>query len=102
VLAAILDNAKGEPKDSKLLPLLPALKDSVAAYKQPLADDDAAAKTLAKADTALGVAREQWLLTYDALAGDLRSLFPRRKAFVDSFFPKVRGAKGSRKRDAGD
>lgn len=57
------------------------------AYGPALAEDDKAAALLAQTETHLGVARAQWLLAYDALYGDVRSMFPGRKAFVESFFP---------------
>ena len=90
-----------EPKGSKLAAHVMPIAAVIAAYKAPVIDLAAADNALALADTALGVAKTKWLAGYDALAGELRALFPRRKAFVDSFFPDARkprkggGADGS-------
>ncbi len=83
-----------EPKGSKLAAHLVPLNAAIAAYKVPLTDLETTDKALVVADTALSVAKTQWLAAYDALAGELRALFPRRKAFVDSFFPS--GKKGKK------
>ena len=92
-LIAIVDLLTKEPKGSKLAAHIPPLNALIAAYKVPLADLATADKALGVADTALTVAKSKWLEAYDSLAGELRALFPRRKAFVDSFFPEGKKAK---------
>jgi hypothetical protein len=75
-------------KDSPLQAHSKPLQACVAAYTPALAGDEKAQAALAQAQTQLGVARAQWLLAYDALAGDVRSMLPGRKALVQSFFPE--------------
>ena len=89
-LVVMVSHLAQEPKGSKLAAHVVPLNAVIAAYKQPVADLAAADTALALADTALGVAKTKWLAGYDALAGELRALFPRRTAFVNSFFPDVK------------
>lgn len=83
IVAHIAMLEKGSPLQAHAKPL----NACAVAYVPALAADEKAAAAMAQAETQLSVARAQWLLVYDGLYGDVRSMFPGRKALVESFFP---------------
>ena len=80
----ILTLAKDSPLQVHVKPLVAASD----AFVAPLKADGIAKAALDQADKNLAAARALWLLAYDGLYGDVRSMFPKRKAFVESFFPE--------------
>ena len=83
IVAHIQTLEKGNPLHVHVKPLI-ACAD---AFEPALLHDHKAQTALVQAETHLGVARAQWLLAYDSLYGDVRSMFPGRRPLVESFFP---------------
>ena len=96
-LGTILVELGKQPKDSKLLVHSKPIKAAQDAYTVPIAEEK---KALAFKDAAakdLAIERGKWIAAYDALAGELRALFPRQKPLVDSFFVKFSSARAKAK-----
>jgi hypothetical protein len=85
---AIVKHISKLAQDSPLHAQTKPLQACVDAYGPALQSEEHALALLAEAETTLAVARAKWLLVYDGLAGDVRSLFPGRRSFVESFFPQ--------------
>ncbi len=74
------------------------LQACIAAYTGPLADEEKAQIASTKLETQLSVARAHWMLAYDVLYGEVRSMFAGRRTLAESFFVewgKARSAKAS-------
>ena len=74
------------------------LQACIAAYTAPLSEDEKAQIASTKLETQLSVARAQWMLAYDVLYGEMRSLFAGRRTLAESFFvdwAKAKSAKAS-------
>ncbi len=62
-------------KTSPLHAHVKPLQACIAAYTAPLAEDEKAQIASTKLETQLSVARTHWMLAYDVLCGEMRSLF---------------------------
>lgn len=87
-LTGVVEHIETLEKTSPLQAHVKPLKACISAYTGPLAEDAKASKAATLADTNLSVARAEWLLAFDGLYGDVRSMFPGRRALAESFFPE--------------
>ena len=83
---------------AKLTAHVPKIKEHVKAVTKPLAQLHSARRSAGTVATRHARARTAWLDGYTALYGSFITAFPRRKRFVDSFFPKTAGSKSRGKK----
>ena len=102
VTTTLVSEIAKQPKDSKLHAHSKPLKAAADAYTAPLADQKKAQANKNAAATALSIERSKWIAAYDGLAGELRALFPRRKALVESFFGRFSSTRSKGKVAGGE
>lgn len=86
VIGGLLLVLEAEGKSSPLAAYAAKFADVSKNYAKPLADLKKARETEILAGNALEKARHDWIVAYDGLYGQLRSLFAGRKKYVESFF----------------